>query len=100
MDMASYLFRTMASHGICVAAVEHTDGTASHTQLEDGASLDFSPSMLSREAQLKRRAAELLAAARPGALGFDDLPIGDVFLGGRAHARPTLYRLPSCMALL
>ena len=93
MDMASYLFRSFAAQGIVCAAVEHTDGTASYTQLADGSSLSFSPGMLSRGEQLSRRAAELLAASRPGALGLDGLlplsPEPDVFLGGHSYGGPS-----------
>ena len=63
MDMATYMLRELSSHGVVVCALEHTDGTASHTRLADGADLSFSPGTLSGDAQLKRRAAELLAAA-------------------------------------
>jgi len=89
MDMASYLMRSFAAQGIIVAAVEHTDGTASFTQLEDGRPLSFSPRKLSRKAQLERRAAELLAASRPDALGLPAaLAGGDVFLGGHSYGGP------------
>ena len=36
MDMATYFLRAMAQRGIVVAALEHTDGTASSTVLPDG----------------------------------------------------------------
>lgn len=88
MDMASYMMRAFAAHGIVVAALEHTDGTASHTQLADGTELPFSPGLLTRDAQLKRRAAEMLAAARPEALGLDASRVGDVFLGGHSYGGP------------
>ena len=86
MDMASYLFRTFAAHGIVVAAVEHTDGTASYTQLADESPFPFAPLKLKRKQQLERRAEELLATAQPGAL--DGLPTGDVFLGGHSFGGP------------
>ena len=89
MDMASYLFRAFAARGIVVAAVEHTDGTASYTTLDGGAPLPFAPRMLPRTESLKRRASELLAAAQPGALGLPGgLSTGDVFLGGHSYGGP------------
>ena len=91
MDMATYLMRELASHGLVVAAVEHTDGTASFTTLEDGSSLPFSPGILSARDQLKRRADELLAAAAPDALG-SGLPAIDaskVWLGGHSYGGPS-----------
>ena len=91
MDMATYLMRQMASYGVVVAAIEHTDGTASRTIEENGQALPFSPRLLSREAQLRRRADELLAVAQPGALGTG-LPAIDrsrVFLGGHSYGGPT-----------
>ena len=51
--MGSYLMRQLASHGVVVAAVEHTDGTASFTRLADGSDLAFAPTKLSRAAQLR-----------------------------------------------
>jgi pimeloyl-ACP methyl ester carboxylesterase len=90
MDMASYLFRSFAAHGIVVAAVEHTDGTASATTLDDGSTLPFSPMKLSRREQLQRRADELLAAAQPGALGLSDgLSLRQVVLGGHSFGGPS-----------
>jgi dienelactone hydrolase len=89
MDMASYMFRTFAAHGIIVAAVEHTDGTASFTKLVDEAPRPFAPRMLSRKEQLSKRAAELIAAAQPGALGLpDSLDGGDLFFGGHSYGGP------------
>lgn len=91
MDMGSYLMRQLASHGVVVAAVEHTDGTASFTRLADGSDLAFAPTKLSRAAQIRRRAEELLAAAVPGALG-EGLPISSdgagTFLGGHSCGGP------------
>ena len=90
MDMASYLFRAFAAHGIVTAAIEHTDGTASFTELADGTQLPFSPGQLTREQQLKRRAAEMLAAAKPGALGSGLPPLQSegAFLGGHSYGGP------------
>lgn len=90
MDMATYLMREIASHGVVVAAVEHTDGTASNTVLSDETELPFSPQIYTRREQLERRAAELLAAAEPGALGAD-LPLDgrSTFLGGHSYGGPS-----------
>jgi len=90
MDMASYLFRAFAAHGIVTAAIEHTDGTASFTELADGTPLPFSPGQLTREEQLRRRAAEMLAAATPGALGsgLPPLQTEGAFLGGHSYGGP------------
>ena len=93
MDMGSHLMRQFASHGAVVAAIEHTDGTASHTTLEDGSELRFSPTTLSRETQLRRRADELLAAAAPGALGsaglLPPLDAERTYLGGHSYGGPS-----------
>ena len=62
MDMATYFFRTMASKGIIIAAVEHTDGTASSTVLEDGSERRFNAYFMTGRQQLTRRASELLEA--------------------------------------
>lgn len=89
MDMASYLMREMASHGIVVAAVEHTDGTASYTVGDDGAPQPFAPLQLKRKQQLAQRADELLAAAKPGALSLPaGLSLGDTFIGGHSFGGP------------
>ena len=99
MDMASFLFRAFAAHGIVVAAVEHTDGTASYTTREDGAPRPFAPRELSQREQLSRRAAELLAAAQPGALDLPaGLTTGDVFLGGHSFGGPSALLAASSAA--
>jgi|UniRef100_A0A7S3AWI7 pimeloyl-ACP methyl ester carboxylesterase len=89
MDMASYMMRAFASHGAVVACVEHTDGTASSTRLQDGTQLTFSPGLLSRREQLVRRADELLAAAAAGALGDDLPPASGLYLGGHSYGGPS-----------
>jgi len=90
-DMATYMFRAFAAQGIVVAAVEHTDGTASFTECADGEPQPFAPLMLSRKEQLNKRAAELLAAAKPDALGLPDGLVADgaVCLGGHSFGGPS-----------
>lgn len=89
MDMATYFLRQMASFGIIVVALEHRDGTSSHTVLSDGTEQEFAPRLLSGSEQLERRASELLAAVRPGVLGTD-LVVDDsrIFLGGHSYGGP------------
>ena len=63
MDSATFFFRTMASKNVIVAAVEHTDGTASpYTKRADGSQLKFLPNLITERQQLARRAQELLEA--------------------------------------
>lgn len=89
-DMAAYFLRSMASMGMVVAAVEHTDGTASSTVLADGTRLDFTPSLLSGPQQLDRRAMELLEAATlsnlPAKFAIDP---SRIFLGGHSYGAPS-----------
>lgn len=88
MDMATYFLRAMAQRGIVVAAVEHTDGTASSTVLANGNRLNFDSSMMSLRDGLDRRARELTEAA---ALLPTLLPecSGRVFLGGHSYGAPS-----------
>ena len=89
-DMATYFLSEIAAAGAVVAAVEHTDGTASRTVLDDGTALPFSPRRLSGRAQLARRAAELRDTARALRAGVGGLPpLGDVFLGGHSYGGPS-----------
>ena len=92
MDMATYFFRTMASKGIIVAALEHTDGTASSTVMQDGSERKFNEYLMTGRQQLTRRASELLEAT-------DFLPkelertystkVGTVMLGGHSYGAPS-----------
>ena len=89
MDMGSYFLRTVASTGVVVAALEHTDGTASRTELADGSELLFSPRMLASGAQLQRRSDELAAGvgAVPGLAGLPK--IAGTFVGGHSYGGPS-----------
>ena len=88
MDMATYFLRTIAKRGIVVAAIEHTDGTASSTVLPGDRRLDFDSSLFSLKDGLDRRAEELLEAVDflPSLLpGFS----GRIFLGGHSYGCPS-----------
>ena len=97
MDMATYFFRTMASKGMILAAVEHTDGTASSTVLEDGRERRFNEYLMTGRQQLVRRASELLEAAdflpRELQRRFDDTNstrvVGTITLGGHSYGAPS-----------
>lgn len=103
MDMATYLFRTMASKGMIVAAIEHTDGTASSTVLEDGYVRNFNEYFMTGRQQLTRRASELLEAADflPGYIekrfncnsnsttSGNGVKVGTIMLGGHSYGAPS-----------
>jgi hypothetical protein len=111
MDMATYFFRTMASKGIIIAAVEHTDGTASSTVLEDGSERRFNTYFMTGRQQLTRRASELLEAVeflpKVLLLGYETLKeegsdidadvdsesmqvqVGTIMLGGHSYGAPS-----------
>ena len=90
MDMATYFLRAIAQRGIVVAALEHTDGTASSTVLSDGRRLDFDSSLCSLKEGLDKRARELEEAVLyiPSLLpGGSKSP---VFLGGHSYGAPSV----------
>ena len=64
MDTCVLLFELLASKGIIVGALEHTDGTVSpYTMKSDGSQLKYSEYMMTDRQKLARRASELLDAA-------------------------------------
>ena len=92
MDMATYFFRTMASKGIVVAAVEHTDGTASSTMLPDGSERKFNEYFMTGRQQLTRRASELLEAVDYLPKEIDRLHTVKVdtnMVGGHSYGAPS-----------
>ncbi len=90
MDMATYFLRAIAQRGIVVAALEHTDGTASSTVLSDGRRLDFDSSMCSLKEGLDKRARELEEAVQyiPSLLPGGSK--SQVFLGGHSYGAPSV----------
>lgn len=92
MDMGTYFFRTMASKGMIVAAVEHTDGTASSTILPDGSERKFNEYLMTGRQQLTRRASELLEAAEFLPKEVERIyltTVGTVMLGGHSYGAPS-----------
>lgn len=92
MDMSTYFFRTMASKGMIVAAVEHTDGTASSTVLPDGSERKFNEYLMTGRQQLTRRASELLEAIEflPKELErVYSTKVGTKMIGGHSYGAPS-----------
>ena len=93
MDMATYFFRTMASKVMIIAAVEHTDGTASSTVLKDGEERKFNEYLMTGRQQLTRRASEILEAVDflPKELErmYPTINIGSVMVGGHSYGAPS-----------
>jgi hypothetical protein len=99
-QMGTNVLSEIASHGVIVIAVEHTDGSASRTVRADGSELRFGERLAGgRGAGLARRVRELRAAARAaaGGAGVEALPPGvaaavdprALFLGGHSYGAPT-----------
>ena len=64
MDTCVLLFELLASKGVIIGALEHTDGTVSpYTTKSDGSELKYSEYMMTDRQKLARRASELLDAA-------------------------------------
>lgn len=89
MDMSCYFFRQLASQGVVVLAVEHTDGTASRA-VQNGTPVAFNPFKLSPADQQSRRALEILSAGT--SLPNDLRGIVDedrFFLSGHSYGGPS-----------
>jgi pimeloyl-ACP methyl ester carboxylesterase len=82
----------MASKGMIVAAMEHTDGTASSTVLENGYERRFNEYFMTGRQQLTRRASELLEAAEFLPIELKkcyNATVGTVMLGGHSYGSPS-----------
>lgn len=88
MDMATYFLRAVAQQGIVVAAVEHTDGTASSTVLPNDSRLDFDSKLFSLRDGLDRRANELREAVEHLPSLLPEFS-GRIFLGGHSYGAPS-----------
>lgn len=88
MDMATYFLRAIAAQGIVVAALEHTDGTASSTVLADGSRLDFDPSLYSSREGLSLRTQELLEAVDYLPKVVPNMP-DTLLMGGHSYGAPS-----------
>lgn len=102
MDMASYFLREIASQGVIVVAIEHTEGTASNTRLKDGSQMSFSPRLYSSDEQLRIRAKELVIALKLNAAALEGLKIDSdrVFIGGHSYGGPSSIRAASLRAAM
>jgi dienelactone hydrolase len=99
-QMGTRVLAEIASHGVVVLAVEHTDGSASRTLRADGSVLRFGERPAGgRGAGLALRAVELrgAAAALAGGADAESLPAqvlaacdpASAFLGGHSYGAPT-----------
>ncbi|EJK47419.1 hypothetical protein THAOC_33859 [Thalassiosira oceanica] len=96
MDMASFFHRTMASKGMIVASIEHTDGTASSTVIREKDGTErlqrFNRYLMTDRQQLTRRATELLEALDelPGTIrDMFNIETATVMLGGHSYGCPS-----------
>eukprot|EP00977_Amphora_coffeiformis_P008557 scaffold1936_cov154-Amphora_coffeaeformis.AAC.7 len=92
MDMATCFLRNIAAQRVIVAALEHTDGTASSTVVRDENTnttrrLDSDPSLYALEDGLRIRASEMLKAMEYTPYLFSN--IDAIFLGGHSYGAPS-----------